>query len=192
LVYLPKTKNHSKKKITFYKERDEQKRQEFLKTIESVSKSQLVYIDESGIEQFLCRPYARSFRGNKVYGSVSGKRFARESFIAAKVDHKIFAPLCYQGTCNTALFNMWIEKMLVPELRTGQIVIMDNATFHKSAKTRELIEEKGCRLVFLPPYSPDLNPIEKFWANFKRRIRTIVNHFETLSQAIDYAFLCVI
>jgi len=134
--------------------------------LEGISKSQLIYVDESGIEQFLCRSYAWSFRGSPVYGPISGKRYQRESFIAAKVDHKIFAPLCYQGTCNTALFNMWVEKMLVPELHPGQIVIMDNAAFHKSQKTKELIERKGCRLVFLPPYSPDLNPIEKFWGNF--------------------------
>ena len=192
MVYLQKTKNHSKKKITYYKERDENKRQAFLKVIEGISKSQLVYVDESGIEQFLCRSYARSFRGIPVYGSISGKRYERESFIAAKLDHKILAPLCYKGTCNTALFNMWVEKMLVPELSAGQIVIMDNAAFHKSLKTRELIEKKGCRLVFLPPYSPDLNPIEIFWANFKRQIRKILNQFNTLSQAIDHAFLCVI
>lgn len=91
-----------------------------------------------------------------------------------------------------ALFNMWIEKMLIPELYAGQIVIMDNAAFHKSAKTRELIEGKGCRLIFLPPYSPDLNPIEIFWANFKRKVRKVLNQFKTLSEAIDYAFLCVV
>jgi transposase len=157
--------------------------------LEGIPKGELIYIDESGIEQFLCRPYARSFRGHPIYGQVSGKRYERENFIAAKVDHKIFAPLCYKGTCNTVLFNMWIEKMLVPELHPGQIVIMDNAAFHKSARTRELIEQRGCRLVFLPPYSPDLNPIEKFWAHFKHRVRSILNQFETLSQAIDHAFI---
>lgn len=159
--------------------------------LQGISKDKLVYVDESGVEQFLCRPYAWSIRGCPVYGQISGKRYARESFIAAKMGDKIISPLCYQGTCNTILFNMWIEKMLVPELHAGQIVIMDNAAFHKSVKTKELIEKKGCRLVFLPPYSPDLNPIEKFWANFKRQIRALLNQFETLSQAIDYAFLCV-
>lgn len=192
MVRLQKNEPYTKKKSTYYKERDEKKRQEFLDAIESVEKEDLVYVDESGIDQFLSRPYGRSPRGQKVYGEISGKRFDRESFVAAKVGGKILAPLCYKGTCNTALFNMWIEEMLAQDLRSGQIVIMDNATFHKSAKTKEIIERKGCVLLFLPPYSPDLNPIEKFWANFKRHIREIVGRYETLSQAIDHAFMCVI
>lgn len=160
--------------------------------IEGIPKEHLIYVDESGIEQFLCRPYAWSLRGNPVLGPISGKRYRRENFIAAKAGNQIFAPLCYKGTCDTDLFNAWVEQILVPELRPGQFVILDNATFHKSSKTKELINSAGCSLVFLPPYSPDLNPIEKFWANFKRHVRTIANQFETLEQAIDHAFLCVV
>jgi len=192
LVRLQKNETHKKKKSTYYKERDEKKRQEFLDAIEGVAKEDLVYVDESGIDQFLSRSYGRSRRGQKVYGEISGKRFDRESFVAAKVGDKILAPLCYKGTCNTVLFNMWIEEMLVQDLRSGQIVIMDNATFHKSLKTKEIIERKGCTLLFLPPYSPDLNPIEKFWANFKRHIGRIVDRYETLSEAIDHAFMRVV
>jgi len=102
---------------------------------------------------------------------MSGKRYQRERFVAGKIMSKIIAPFCYKGTCDTLLFNLWIEKFLVPELDPGQTVIMDNATFHKSQKTKELIESAGCKILFLPPYSPDLNPIEIFWANFKKLIR---------------------
>lgn len=83
---------------------------------------------------------------------------------------------------------MWIETFLVPVLKPGQVVILDNATFHKSEKTRRLIENVGCSLLFLPPYSPDLNPIEKFWAWFKARIRKLIHNFSTLAQAIDHVF----
>jgi len=83
---------------------------------------------------------------------------------------------------------MWIETFLVPVLKPGQVVILDNATFHKSEKTRRLIENVGCSLLFLPPYSPDLNPIEKFWAWFKARIRKLIQNFSTLAQAIDHVF----
>lgn len=83
---------------------------------------------------------------------------------------------------------MWIEKFLVPELMPGQIVIMDNATFHKSKKTHELIEKAHCKLIFLPPYSPDFNPIEKYWAWFKSQVKLIIHQFSNLSQAIDYVF----
>ena len=67
-------------------------------------------------------------------------------------------------------------------------MILDNAAFHKSSKTKELIEGAGCTLLFLPPYSPDLNPIEKYWANLKAKIKSSVHNFHSLSSSIDYAF----
>ena len=149
-------------------------------------------MDESGINSFVCQEYGWSARGKDVFGEVSGKRFARESFVAAWCNNKIMAPFCYKGTCNTDLFNMWIQDFMLPELKTGQVVILDNATFHKSEKTQQLIQSKGCRVIFLPPYSPDLNPIETFWANLKRKIKSIVSQFHTLQEAIDHAFrLCL-
>lgn len=172
-----------------YKERDAEKRRVYLEQIKGYRKDQLVYVDESGIDKFLHKAYGWAKRGKVVYGEVCGRRYQRESFVAAKCGSKILAPFCYKGTCNTALFNTWIEKLLVPELTPGQVVVMDNAAFHKSEKTRELIEKAGCRLVFLPPYSPDLNPIEVFWANFKRLVARIAQKFEKLEQAIDQAFI---
>jgi transposase len=152
-------------------------------------KEALVYVDESGIDSYFHRAFGWAKRGEKVWGEVSGRRFARESFIAAKRGKKILAPFCFQGTCHTMLFNEWVETFLVPVLKPGQVVILDNATFHKSERTKRLIEEAGCSLLFLPPYSPDLNPIEKFWARFKTQIKNQIHTFKTLSQAIDYAFL---
>ncbi len=108
--------------------------------------------------------------------------------MAAKCGSTILAPLCFQGTCNTKLFDYWIEHFLIPELKPGQVVIMDNATFHKSRKTQELIEQAKCKILFLPPYSPDLNPIEKFWAWLKYKVKIYANRFDTLSDAIDWAF----
>ena len=78
--------------------------------------------------------------------------------------------------------------MLIPELRPGQIVVLDNATFHKSQKTKELIESVACKILFLPPYSPDLNPIEKFWANLKAKIRSIIHHVKTIDAALSLLF----
>ncbi len=127
-------------------------------------------------------------RGTKVFGEISGRRYARESFVAAKRGPEILAPFCFQGTCNTDLFNLWVETCLVPVLKPGQVVILDNATFHKSEKTKALIESANCTLLFLPPYSPDLNPIETFWANLKAKIREFLKTFSSLSDAIDHAF----
>lgn len=151
-------------------------------------KKDRVYVDESGIDSYIHRPFGWAEIGKLIYGEVSGKRYARESFVAAKCGSQILAPLCFQGTCNTALFDMWIETLLVPALKPGQVVVLDNATFHKSEKTRKLIENAGCTLLFLPPYSPDLNPIEKFWAWFKAKIRNLIKNFPTLAEAIDHVF----
>ena len=91
-----------------------------------------VYIDESGIDTHIYRPRGRSLLGEFVHGLISGRRYQRESFIAGKVGNKIIAPFCYQGICDTDLFNYWMENFLVPKLIPGQVVILDNATFHKS------------------------------------------------------------
>ena len=82
--------------------------------------------------------------------------------------------MCFEGTCDTILFNTWLEKVLIPNLKPGQVLILDNASFHKSKKSKELVEKAGCKMLFLPPYSPDLNPIEKCWANMKNRMRELL------------------
>jgi transposase len=86
------------------------------------------------------------------------------------------------------VFNSWVENFLIKEVVPGQFVVMDNAAFHKSIKTRELIESVGCKIIFLPPYSPDLNPIEKFWANMKRWIKNKIHLFDNLYAAIQAFF----
>lgn len=83
---------------------------------------------------------------------------------------------------------MWVKDFLIPELKPGQIVILDNTTFHKSQTTKQLIKKAGCGLVFLPPHSPDLNPIETFWANLKKKIKALIHQFKTLQNALDAAF----
>lgn len=148
-----------------------------------------MYIDESGINKYVFRPFGRARIGEIILGAISGKRYQRESFIAGKIESKILAPFCYQGTCNTKLFNYWLENILLPELSPGYTLIMDNAAFHKSQKTQELIEESGCKILFLPPYSPDLNPIEIFWANFKKLVQEKLSTLKNLSRAIDESFM---
>ncbi len=97
----------------------------------------------------------------QVSGAVLGMRYARESFIAAKNQSRILAPFCYTGTCDTKLFNLWLKDFLIPELKPGQVVIMDNATFHKSQYSQQLIKQAGCHILLLLPYSPNLNTIDK-------------------------------
>ena len=89
-------------------------------------------------------------------------------FITAKQGKKLFAPILFEGSTDATLFNYWLKNHLFAELAQDSTIIMDNATFHKTALTRQLIEEAGHTLLFLPPYSPDFNPIEKDFAIIKR------------------------
>ena len=100
----------------------------------------------------------------------------------------LMATNTFNGSCNTEFFNRWVEQELIKELKPGQYVVMDNASFHKSAKTIELIESVGCKVIFLPPYSPDLNPIEKFWDNMKRWIKNKIEKAYQLYDAIALFF----
>lgn len=99
--------------------------------------------------------------------------------------------MVFDFVCDTDVFDCWVENLLIKELKRGQIVILDNAKFHKSQKTKELIESVGCRILFLPPYSPNLNPIEKFWANMKRWIKQKIESFKNLAEALDAFFKCI-
>jgi transposase len=130
-------------------------------------------------------------KSEKLCCKKSGKYYERTNIIAGYVNKKSIAPMVFNGSCNTNLFESWVEQFLIKELQNGQVVIMDNASFHKSQRTKELIESVGCRVIFLPPYSPDLNPIEKFWANMKRWIKDKVTEFDKLYEAIIAFFqLC--
>jgi len=172
-----------------YKERNEEARAKFIQKIESLPLEKRVYLDESGVHEYLYREHARSLKGKQVLGEISGKRFGRQSVIAALKNKKLLAPMCFEGTCNTDVFNVWLKQELLPKLNKGQVLILDNASFHKSVTTQRLVESYGCEIVFLPPYSPDLNPIEKYWANMKTKIRELLPKVTTLAEAFDSAIL---
>jgi DDE superfamily endonuclease len=116
-------------------------------------------IDESGINKCLRREHARSSIGSKIYGATSRLKYARESFIAAKIQFRILAPFCYTGTYDAKFFNLWLKEFLISDLKEGQVVIMDNASFHKSRDSQEIIPKAGCKILFLSSYSPNLNQL---------------------------------
>ena len=100
-------------------------------------------------------------------GKQTGQYTRRTSIVAGLCGKSLLAPMLFQGSCCTDLFVKWVEDILAKELKLGQVVVMDNASFHKSPRVKDVIEKAECKLIFLPPYSPDLNPIETFWANMK-------------------------
>ena len=92
--------------------------------------------------------------------------------------------MVFSGYCNTEVVISWLENFLIPELKPGQILVMDNASFHKSPKIREIIQNAGCELWFLPPYSPDLTPIERHWGNLKEALKKLNKPFLHVQQQL--------
>jgi transposase len=103
-----------------------------------------------------------------VHGLRSGNKRPRTSLIAGLTGTKLPAPLLFDGTGDTATFNLWLRQHLVPALKPGSVIVLDNAAFHKSPVTKEIVAKAKCDLLFLPPYSPDLMPMEKRCGNLKR------------------------
>ena len=176
------------KKTTLYKERNEEKRQAHLSEIKDIDPRKIIYIDESGVEDTLYRKYARAPRGVQVLADILGHKTQRISIIAGLLGKKLIAPFIFEGYTDADVFNSWLEHGLLAETPPGYTIIMDRASFHRKPKTRQLIEEAGCSVIYLPSYSPDFNPIEEWWAILKAKIKAIMPEQKQLSNAIESAF----
>ncbi|KJV87342.1 IS630 family transposase [Orientia tsutsugamushi] len=115
-------------------------RDEFIEKIKQISKENLVFIDESGIEDNACREYGWSIKGTRCYGNKAYQHKSRVSMIAGLCNNQIIAPVIFEGNCNKAIFTTYVETILIKELRPGQIVIMDNINFRKNNTIKVLIE----------------------------------------------------
>lgn len=127
-------------------------------------------------------------RGVKVEDVKRGRRFQRLNVIGGLCNGETLAEFCYNGTTTGDFFEMWFSDCLLKHVEKGCTVIMDNASFHRKNKLRELAEKAGIELLFLPPYSPDFNPIEKTWANMKRALRDLLPLCKTLAEAVYLYF----
>jgi len=145
------------------------------------------YADEMGIDKYIYRPNVRAKRGVKVYSKIRGKKFERLSIVAGKCGDKIAAPMVYKGTADSALFEGWFEDYFCPEI-AGNIAVIDNASIHRKEKLLEIAKRFDVILLFQPPYSPDLNKIEMFWAWLKKELRSVLKMFDNLLDAICYCF----
>ena len=105
--------------------------------------------------------------------------------IAAYCQRQLMAPFTVEGACNRVVFETWLKTCLIPVLQPGHVAQVDNATFHHGGRIAELIEAAGCRLLYLPPYSPDLNRIEQCWAWLKSRIRKGLSSASSLTEAME-------
>jgi len=186
-----------KKKSLTYQEQDEKKVIKFKEDLKKMIEEQeeklghppaLVYIDECAIKEEVTRPYGYAEKGEKIQGKTQGKRPHKINMVAALSGQEILAPFTFEGTMNADLFNAYLCYVLLPLVAIGAIIIMDNARYHLSEETRELIEEKGCRLIYLSPYSPELNRIEKYWGILKRYIQRFRCFFSSLEDTLFFIF----
>lgn len=149
-------------------------------------KENIYYQDESGFDEYFNRQYGYSLKGSKIYTQNSGKRYQRQSITALRnFEHKLVEPVIYEGTADSVLIYTYFEKVL-PRLGSKSVIVMDNASFHKSNKLKKLFQKYNHKLVFLPPYSPELNPIENMWGTIKQNLRSYYDYSKTLLENLSY------
>jgi transposase len=150
----------------------------------------LVFIDESGINIGMTRLYGRAFGEERVVDYIPDVRFDRLSILSSVRLDGTLVPLTYKGTLNGNLFLAYVTQCLAPTLNKGDIIIMDNASAHKVKGVEDAIEAKGAFVLWLPTYSPDLNPIEYMWSKIKAclrkvKARTVDTLYDALKGALD-------
>ena len=127
----------------------------------------IVYLDESGFALDMPREYGYSLSGKRCYGVKDWHAKGRVNVIGAIVDFKFINVCLFEASINSYIFYAWLIRQLIPSLPKKSVIVMDNATFHKRQDMLDGITDAGAKYEFLPPYSPDLNPIEKKWAQAK-------------------------
>jgi transposase len=145
--------------------------------------AQLVFIDETWATTNMARRYGRAPRGQRLVASVPHGHWQTSTFLAALRRDRISAPYVLDGAVNGETFRAYVEQMLAPTLEPGDIVVMDNLGSHKVAGVREAIEARGATVLYLPPYSSDLNPIEQVFAKLKTILRSAARTREPSGQS---------
>ena len=131
----------------------------------------LVFIDETWAKTNMTRSHGRAPRGQRLVGKVPHGRWTTMTFIAALRWDRIDAPFVIDGPINGEWFKAWVEQVLIPTLTPGDVVVLDNLGSHKGKAVRRALRKAGAHLLFLPPYSPDLNPIEQVFAKLKTLLK---------------------
>jgi len=182
----------AKKKTLGASERTEEARAAWREHLKQLDARQLVVIDECGSNISLTPLYARAPKGLRAYGSVPRNRGKNTTLIAALHFDGMGESMIIEGATNATAFEQYVEEILAPSLTPGQIVIMDNLSCHKGKKVEQLIQSKGCQLLFLPAYSPDFSPIEETFSKIKTYLRRAgARTHEALQEAICQALLTV-
>jgi transposase len=178
----------TQKKSPIAQERDEGARGLWRWLASRFDVRRLVFVDESGTHVSMDRLRSRAPRGVRAYGRVPKNRGKNVTLIASMSLHGIGESMCVEGATDAAAFEAYVEHFLAPSLCEGQVVVMDNLGAHRPKKVRQFIEARGAQLVFVPSYSPDLNPIEQAFSKIKNILRKLgARTHEALLEAMEEA-----
>ena len=166
------------------------RRSQWKKYQDRLDPARLVFIDETWAKTNMARTHGRCAKGTRLHAKVPHGHWKTLTFLAALRHDRIDAPCVFDGPINGERFRAYVEQFLVPTLAPGDIVIMDNLGSHKSPAIRKAIRAAGAKLFFLPPYSPDLNPIEQVFAKLKAMLRkaaerTVQATWRRIGQLLD-------
>lgn len=161
--------------------------------IKDIPIKDIIYLDESGFDMNMARERGWSKKGKRLFGEKSGNRKGKRITVIGAINGrkgKLLAPIYFKGSTDATVFNAWLKDFLLPKIiNQKKVIIMDNAAFHKNIKTTRLIEEEGHTLLYLPPYSPDLNPIERKRGQIKSIVKKTKDNFKEFFDCLDYV-LC--
>jgi transposase len=154
-------------------ERDEWLRLVWRSVVGGLEGKRLVFVDEMGTHTSLAPLYGYSPCGQKAFFKLPRNRGTNTTLLSSMSLEGMGPSMAIEGSTTKEVFEAYIEHVLVPTLRVGQVVVMDNLSAHKGERVRKLIEQRGCELLYLPPYSPDLNPIDEAFSKIKQLLRAI-------------------
>jgi len=167
------------------REENRRRREEFLERLQTIPPEKLIFLDESGVTTQMTRGYARASGGRRVHEATPAGHWKILTILSALSLGGLLATMTIEQATDGDIFLAYLEQVLGPKLRPGDVVVMDNLSAHKVAGVEQLIQAAGAELLYLPPYSPDLNPIEKAWAKLKQLLRSAkARTAEALEQAI--------
>jgi len=167
-------------------------RKAWWKRASEVDVGRFVFLDESGAKTNMTRRYGRSFDGQRLVDATPHGHWCTTTMLSSIRLDGTTAAMVIEGATDAAVFQAYVRQVLIPTIRPGDIVVMDNLSSHKSVVIADAIEAAGAEVWFLPPYSPDFNPIEKMWSKIKAFLRAIkARMYEALLKAIAAAFKTV-
>jgi transposase len=184
---------YQKKGMASASERDEWVRAAWRVTVaEALEPQRLVFVDEMGVHTSLAPVYGYAPKGERLRLSVPRNRGKNTTLLSSMTLSGMGPSMAVEGATTAPVFETYVEHILAPHLKQGQVVVMDNLGAHKPKRIEELIKERGCELLYLPPYSPDYNPIEEAFSKIKALLRKVgARSREALVEAIGEALSAV-